>query len=107
MPRELEFPGVGASLFRHFVASLAIKHGRAPLPVSPTLWKRLMESGAPSCVEELFEVARRYMFLGDARMLLAELNTQPRRTPVGQTLVPRGFAAKPEEHPEFQDAQNG
>lgn len=102
MPAEPEFLGIGAPLFRHFVASLAIKHGRAPLPVSSTLWKRLVGRGAPSGVEELFAVARRYMFLGDARMLLAELNAQPRPAQAEQTLAPRGFAAKSEEHPELR-----
>jgi DNA-binding NtrC family response regulator len=102
MPTELAFSNLGAPLLRHIVAALAIRHGRAPLPVSRTLWKRLMDRGVPSCVEELFEVARRYMFLGDARMLIAELNAKPRPKQAERTLAPRSFAPKLEEHPEFR-----
>ena len=62
-----------APLLGHWVALLAMKHGRAPLPVSPALWKGLLRQGFPNDVNELGNFARRYLFLGDGRMLLAEL----------------------------------
>jgi hypothetical protein len=50
-----------------------MKHRRAPLPVSSALWKGLLRKGFPNGVDELAIIGRRYLFLGDARLLLAEL----------------------------------
>ena len=74
---SLEFRKTMAPLLGHWVVLLAMTHGRAPLPVSPNLWKGLLHRGFPNNLDELGNLARRYMFLGDARMLLAELGTRP------------------------------
>jgi hypothetical protein len=60
-------------LLRNLVALLAMKHGRAPLPVSAALWKGLLRRGVLNDLSELGNIARRYSFLGDERMMLAEL----------------------------------
>jgi hypothetical protein len=50
-----------------------MKHGRAPLPVSPAVWKGLQRSGVLNDIYDLGSIARRLSFLGDGRLLLAEL----------------------------------
>lgn len=62
-----------------FVALLAMKERRAPLPVSSALSKRLLRRGFTNNPLELGDFARRYLFLGDERMLLAELKRRPPR----------------------------
>ncbi len=46
-------------LLRHQVVLLAMKHGRAPLPVSPALWKGLLRRGVLNDLYELGNIARR------------------------------------------------
>jgi hypothetical protein len=67
-----------APLFGHWVVMLAIHYRRAPIPVSPKLWKTILRRGFPSNLDELAKLARRYLLIGDPRMLLAELRTWPR-----------------------------
>jgi len=55
------------------IALLAMKQRRAPLPVSPALLRSLWLRGFPENLAELEGFARRFLFLGDERMLLAEL----------------------------------
>jgi hypothetical protein len=62
------------------VVLLAMKQGRAPLPFSPAL-KGLLRKGFPNDVDELGNFARRYLFLGEARMLLGELRDRPAAGP--------------------------
>lgn len=70
-------------LLRHQIVLLAMKHGRAPLSVSPALWRRLVKLGAFDDLYELGSIARRLSFLGDGRILLAELRAGTNgRTPV-------------------------
>ena len=68
-------------LLRHQVVLLAMKHGRAPLPVSPALWKGLLRRGVLNDLYELGNIARRLSFLGDGRMLLAELKIRSATAP--------------------------
>jgi len=64
-----------------------MKHRRAPLPVSSALWKGLLRKGFPKRLDELATFARRYLFLGDERLLLAELRIRTATTPpVRETL---------------------
>jgi hypothetical protein len=63
-------------LLRHQVLLLAMKDGRAPVPVSTALWKGLQKHGLLDHVYDLGSIARRLLFLGDARILLAELSRQ-------------------------------
>jgi hypothetical protein len=60
-------------LLRHQVLLLAMKNGRAPLPVSPSLRKGLQRQGVLIDLYDVGSIARRLLFLGDGRMLLAEL----------------------------------
>jgi len=69
-----------APLFRRCVVLLAMKHGSAPLPVSPAL-KGLLRKGFPNDADELGNFAPRYLFLGEARMLLGELRDRPAAAP--------------------------
>lgn len=63
-------------LLRHQIVLLAMKQRRAPLPVSPALWKGLVRLGALNDLYDLGSIARRLSFLGDHRILLAELKAQ-------------------------------
>jgi DNA-binding NtrC family response regulator len=55
------------------IALLAMKHRRAPVPVSSALLRTLWMRGFPENLAELESFARRLLFLGDERMLLSEL----------------------------------
>jgi hypothetical protein len=54
-----------------------MKYGRAPLPVSRGLEKAFMRQDVADDPAELGELARRYLFLGDAQVLLAESRRRP------------------------------
>jgi len=74
-------------LLRHQVLLLAMKHGRAPLPVSPAVLKSLLRRGILNDLHDLGSVARRLSFLEDGRILLAELKTRTaRRAPAEETM---------------------
>ena len=62
-----------AQMLGDVIALLAMKHRRAPLPVSSALLRTLWMRGFPENLAELESFARRLLFLGDERMLLAEL----------------------------------
>jgi hypothetical protein len=91
-------------LLRHVVALLAMKHGRAPLPVSSALWKGLLRQGFLNDLDELGIIARRFSFLEDERLVLAELRVRTATTPpVRETLSKENeFAA--EDSPQIKDA---
>jgi hypothetical protein len=69
-----------AQLLRHQIILLAMQHGRAPLPVSPALCKSLLRGGGLD-PHEVGNIARRFSFLGDGRMVLAELNLRTAPVP--------------------------
>jgi len=71
-------------LLRQQVVLLAMKHGRAPLPVSPALWRGLLRRGVLNDFHELGSIARRLSFLGDDRMLLAELKVRTAAKPAAR-----------------------
>ena len=73
-----------------WVALLAMKYGRAPLPVSRGLQNAHMRKGFVDDPAELGDLARRYLFLGDAQMLLAESRKRP--TPISHSFE---FAKQP------------
>lgn len=74
-----------APLFGHYVVMLAMQHRRAPVPVSSGLWKEIVRLGLPNNLDELAKLARRYLLIGDTRMMLAELSARSRisRRPSG------------------------
>lgn len=68
-------------LLRHQVLLLAMKEGRAPLPVSPALWRSLQRQGFLNDLRNLGSIARRLLFLGDSRMLMMELRARGSANP--------------------------
>jgi len=90
-------------LLRQQVVLLAMKDGRAPLPVSATLWKGLLRRGVLNDPDNLGSIARRLSFLRDERMLLAELRIRTSTTPpVRNTLSKEGEIAA-EDRPQIED----
>jgi hypothetical protein len=88
---QFEVRNTIAPLLGDWVVLLAMQRRRAPLPVSSVLWKGLLREGFPNDLDELGILARRYLFLGDARMLLAELRIRTTTTaPVQETLSREG-----------------
>lgn len=75
-----------APLFGQVVALLAMKYGRAPLPVSPSLVRWMARNSFSPDVDEMTNFARRYLFLGDERMLLAELKRHSASMPVTRSV---------------------
>jgi hypothetical protein len=71
------YPELVAPLLGQCVALLAMRYRRAPLPVPRALWKGLLRQGLANNTAELNDLARRYLFLGDARMMLAESRKSP------------------------------
>jgi hypothetical protein len=71
-----------AQMLGDIVALLAMQQKRAPLPVSSALRTAILRRGLPNGLIELGGFARRYLFLGDERILLAELQRPPRSTEV-------------------------
>lgn len=54
-----------------------LRSRRAPLPVSPSLKRAFISQGLAEDPAELGHLARRYLFLEDAPMLLAESRKRP------------------------------
>ena len=92
-------------LLRHQILLLAMKDGRAPVPVSSALWKGLQKHGLLDHVYDLGSVARRLLFLGDARILLAELDRQGAARPADEDKSSRKLEITGEDHPTLQDVK--
>ncbi len=61
-------------LIRHFMGRLAEKYARQPLPLTHALSEACMRHSWPGNLRELENFVKRYLVLGDERMMLAELN---------------------------------
>jgi len=70
---ESEWRRLTLDVLRQHILLLAMKHGRAPLPLSPVVSRGLLRRGVLDDLDELGSIARRFSFLGDGRMLLAEI----------------------------------
>ncbi len=90
-------------LLRHQVLLLAMKNGRAPLPISPALWKGLQRQGFLNDIYDLGSLARRLLFLGDGRILLAELRVQAAAKPTAEEKTLRKTEIARECCPQFED----
>jgi DNA-binding NtrC family response regulator len=101
---QFEWRNTIAPLLGDWVALLAMKHQRAPLPVSSALWKGLLRRGFPNDVDELAMFARRYLFLGDERLLLAELRIRTATTPPVRETLSKEREIAAEERPHIEDA---
>jgi hypothetical protein len=86
---ESEWRRLTLSLLRQHILLLAMKHGRAPLPLSPAVCRGLLRRGVLNDVDALGSVARRFCFLGDERMLLAEIERGWAIVPSAQETLPR------------------
>jgi DNA-binding NtrC family response regulator len=91
------------SLLRHQVLLLAMKNGRAPLPISPALWKGLHRLGFLNDVYDLGSLARRLLFLGDGRILLAELRVQAAAKPTAEEKTLNEMENAKESRPQFEE----
>jgi hypothetical protein len=69
---ESEWRRLTLSLLRQHILVLAMKHGRAPLPLSPAVSRGLLCRGVLNDLDALGSIARRFSFLGDGRLLLDE-----------------------------------
>jgi hypothetical protein len=92
-------------LLRHQVLLLAMKAGRAPLPVSPALWRGLQRYGLLDHIYDIGSVARRLLFVGDARILLAELRRQNGPHTGAEKTDAKEIEISAEDRPKFQDAR--
>jgi hypothetical protein len=81
-----------------------MKRGRAPLPVSSTLWKGLMRQGFLNDLDELGTIARRISFLGDERLLLAELRIRAATTPPAREILSKESEIAAGDRPQIEDA---
>jgi len=70
---ESEWRRLTLDVLRQHILLLAMKHGRAPLPLSPVVCSALLRRGVLDDLDALGSIARRFSFLGDGRMLLAEI----------------------------------
>jgi hypothetical protein len=87
---QFEWPNTIAPLLGDRVVLLAMKHGRAPLSVSPALSKGLRRLGVLNDLYDLGSIARRLSFLGDGQILLAELKMRATIRPAMEEAVSKG-----------------
>src|SRR5437660_12657566 len=74
---EIDCREPAAGLLGQYVALLAMKHGRAPLPALARYGEDYCAAVLQTTSRDSATFARRYLFLGDARMLLAESRKRP------------------------------
>ena len=80
-----------------------MKNGRAPLPISPALSKGLQRQGFLNDVYDLGSLARRLLFLGDGRILLAELRVQAAAKPTAEEKTPKEMENAKQSRPQFEE----
>jgi hypothetical protein len=102
---QFEWRNTIAPLLGDRVVLLAMKHQRAPRPVSSALWMGLPRKGFLNDLDELKLFARRYLILGDERMLLAELRMRTATTPPGRETLSEEEKVAAEDCPKIEDAQ--
>jgi hypothetical protein len=104
---QFEWRNSIAPLLGDWVVLLAMKHRRAPLSVSSALWKALLRRGFLNDLDELGNVARRISFLGDERLLLAELRIRTATTPLVREILSKEDKITTEDRQQFRDAHIG
>jgi hypothetical protein len=90
-------------LLRRQVLLLAMKSGQAPLPVSNALWRGLLRQGLLNDLYDLGSIARRLLFLGDGRTLLAELTMGRPRSAAKAEKSSNEIEAAKEDRPQLND----
>lgn len=63
-------------LLRHFMATLAERYARPPLPLSEALIDACMKYHWPGNLRELENLVKRYLILGDETVIIGELDPQ-------------------------------
>jgi hypothetical protein len=102
---QFEWRNTIAPLLGDWAVLLAMKHRRAPLPVSSALWKGLLRKGFPNGLYGLAIIAGGYLFLADARLLLADLRIRTAAAmPVRETLS-KEEKVEAEDRPQIKNAQ--
>jgi hypothetical protein len=101
---QFEWRNTIAPLASDSVVLLAMKHRRAPLPVSSALWNGLLRKGFLNDLDELAVFPRCYLSLGDARMLLAEQRIRTATTPPAQETLSKEEKIAAENLPLIEDA---
>ena len=82
-----------------------MKAGRAPLPLSPALLRSLQRQGFLNDIYDLGSIARRLLFVGDGRMLLAELRRQGAVKPPAEGNPAKQAETRSADHAQFEDQQ--
>src|SRR5712692_142641 len=90
---QFEWRNTIAPLLGDWVVLLAMKRRRA-----------LLRKGFPNSLDELAIFARRYLFLGDARLLLAELRIRTTTTPPVRETLSKEEKVAAEDRPQIKDA---
>ncbi|HXJ07841.1 MAG TPA: hypothetical protein VNH65_22285 [Candidatus Acidoferrum sp.] len=94
-----------APLLGDRVVLLAMKHRRAPLPVSSALWKGLQRKGFPNGLDELAIFARRYQLLGGRAAAASRTENSDRRTHARARDIVKAEKVATEDRPQIKDAQ--
>ena len=81
------------------VVLLAMKHGRVPLHVTPSVWKGLRRCTALNDLYDLGSIARRLSFLGDGGLLLDELKLRRGMTSPAEQTASKEIEITAEGHP--------
>jgi hypothetical protein len=102
---QFEWRNAIAPLLGDRVGLLAMKHQRVPRPVSSVLWMGLLRKGFLNDLDELRLFARRYLILGDERMLLTELTMRTTTTPPGRKTLSEEEKVAAKDRPQIKDAQ--
>jgi transcriptional regulator with PAS, ATPase and Fis domain len=63
-------------LLKHFMARMAERYGRPPLPFPPALFDTCMKYNWPGNVRELENFVKRYLILGDEVQVMAEMESK-------------------------------
>ena len=64
-------------LLKHFMAHMAERYARPPLPLSPTLLQACLDYTWPGNLRELNNFIKRYLVLGDEQLAIHELRPKP------------------------------
>lgn len=76
-------------LLRHFMASMAERYARPPLPLSEALMDACMRHNWPGNLRELENLVKRYLILGDEAVIIEELDPQ------NNSMLAAGSAKRP------------
>ncbi len=79
-------------LLKHFMTQLGDRYARSPLPLSAALVERCLAYDWPGNLRELGNFVKRYLILGDEKLVVSELRAEPQE-PFGWTAPVEATAA--------------